>query len=59
MKTHQLTDEKIKNLLLRVQTGSFSTINTDGTPYTTPVHFVYMDNQIYIQGKKHTNVFVN
>ncbi|SHI51240.1 hypothetical protein SAMN05444401_0867 [Clostridium amylolyticum] len=50
MKTHQLTDEKIKNLLLRVQTGSFSTINTDGTPYTTPVHFVYMDNQIYIHG---------
>lgn len=50
MKTHPLTDEKIKNLLLRVQTGSFSTINTDGTPYITPVHFVYMDNQIYIHG---------
>ncbi|WP_353095714.1 pyridoxamine 5'-phosphate oxidase family protein [Tissierella praeacuta] len=50
MKTHQLTDEKIKNLLLRVQTGSFSTINTDGTSYITLIHFVYMDNQIYIHG---------
>lgn len=50
MKTHPLTDEKIKIVLSEVQTASLSTINTDGTPYVIPVHFVYMDNKIYIHG---------
>lgn len=50
MKTHPLEDEKIKILLSEVQTASLSTLNQDGTPYVIPVHFVYMDNKIYIHG---------
>lgn len=50
MKTHPLTEEKMTSLLSKVQTGSLATINSNGTPYVTPVHFVYMDNKIYIHG---------
>lgn len=50
MKTHPLTDERIKSLLTSLQTGSLATINSDGTPYVIPVHFVYVDNKLYIHG---------
>ena len=50
MKTHPLTEEQINNLLQRAQTGSLATLNPDGTPYSTPIHFVYYDNAIFVHG---------
>ena len=50
MKTHPLTEEQINNLLQRAQTGSLATLNPDGTPYSTPIHFVYFDNAIFLHG---------
>lgn len=50
MKTHQLSEEKIRQLLERSQTGSLVTLNSDGTPYVTPIHFVYYKNAIFAHG---------
>lgn len=50
MKTHPLTEEQINHLLQRAQTGSLATLNPDGTPYSTPIHFVYYDNAIFVHG---------
>lgn len=50
MKTHPLTEELIGRLLERTQTGSLATINADGTPYVTPMHFVYVQNTLYAHG---------
>lgn len=50
MKTHSLNKEQSIALLNTVQTGSLATINTDGTPYVTPIHFAYHNNAIYIHG---------
>jgi nitroimidazol reductase NimA-like FMN-containing flavoprotein (pyridoxamine 5'-phosphate oxidase superfamily) len=50
MKTHLLSDERLHDLLSRVQTGSLATLNEDGTPYNTPVHFVYLNEGIYVHG---------
>lgn len=50
MKTHPLSEERLNDLLSRVQTGSLATLNPDGTPYNTPVHFVYMNECIYVHG---------
>ena len=50
MKTHALTEQQINDLLERVQTGSLATLNGDGAPYITPVHFLYFDGAIFIHG---------
>jgi len=50
MKTHRLTEQQMNQLLERVQTGSFATLNPDGTPYVTPMHFVYYNNAIFVHG---------
>lgn len=50
MKTHPLSEEQICQLLERSQTGSLVTLNFDGTPYVTPVHFVYYKNTIFAHG---------
>ncbi|KAF5053936.1 Pyridoxamine 5'-phosphate oxidase [anaerobic digester metagenome] len=50
MKTHQLNQDQIENLLNTVQTGTLATIRPDGTPYVTPIHFVFFDNQLYFHG---------
>jgi hypothetical protein len=50
MKTHPLTEERLNHLLANAQTGNLATLNPDGTPYITPVHFVYSDGKIYIHG---------
>lgn len=50
MKTHQLSEEKIRQLLERSQTGSLVTLNSDGTPYVTPIHFVHYKNAIFVHG---------
>ncbi|EJE7233922.1 pyridoxamine 5'-phosphate oxidase family protein [Clostridium sporogenes] len=50
MKTHPLSEERLNDLLSRVQTGSLATLNADDTPYNTPVHFVYINECIYVHG---------
>jgi len=50
MRTHQLNKEQIETLLYKIQTASLATINFDGTPYSTPVQFLYLDNFVYIHG---------
>lgn len=50
MKTHQLSEEQIHQLLERSQIGSLVTLNSDGTPYVTPMHFVYYQNAIFTHG---------
>ncbi|MEA5085229.1 MAG: pyridoxamine 5'-phosphate oxidase family protein [Lachnospiraceae bacterium] len=50
MKTHPLDTEKIESLLCKSQVATIATINNDGTPYTTPIHFVYQENAIYFHG---------
>lgn len=50
MKTHQLTKEQICELMKKQHVGTLATVNDDGSPYVTPVHFVYADGKIYIHG---------
>ncbi len=50
MKTHALSEQQIRQLLERSQTGSLATLNSDGTPYVTPIHFVYYENVIFAHG---------
>ena len=50
MKTHQLNEEEIASLLETEQVGRLATINPDGTPYITPVHYVFYNQKIYIHG---------
>ncbi len=50
MKTHSLSEERLNDLLSRAQTGCLATLNADGTPYNTPVHFVYINGSIYVHG---------
>jgi nitroimidazol reductase NimA-like FMN-containing flavoprotein (pyridoxamine 5'-phosphate oxidase superfamily) len=49
-KKHLLNSEETERLLQRQQVGHLATLNDDGHPYVTPVHFVYMDGKIYIHG---------
>lgn len=60
MKNHPLSEEQIHQLLERSQTGSLVTLNSDGTPYVTPIHFVYYKNAIFahglLKGKKLDNI---
>lgn len=50
MKTHPLSDQQIRHLLERSQAGSLVTLNLDGSPYVTPIHFVYYENTIFAHG---------
>jgi nitroimidazol reductase NimA-like FMN-containing flavoprotein (pyridoxamine 5'-phosphate oxidase superfamily) len=50
MKTHQLTESQIESLLSEEQVGRLATLNDNGSPYITPVHFVYFNQKIYIHG---------
>ena len=50
MKTHQLSPNKVNGLLTRSITGTLSTVNSDGSPYGVPVHFVYWNDAIYFHG---------
>ncbi|WP_418184747.1 pyridoxamine 5'-phosphate oxidase family protein [Aliarcobacter vitoriensis] len=62
-KTHLLTKEQIDELLFRSEVGRLGTISEDGFPYILPMHFVYVDNKIYMhglpKGKKIDNVKLN
>lgn len=50
MKTHQLSQEKLDNLLARAETASLAMLNLEGSPYVIPVQFVYHNKAIYIHG---------
>ncbi len=50
MKQHQLADAEINELLSKSSVGHIATHNRDGFPYVLPVHFVYVDDKIYIHG---------
>ncbi len=50
MKTHMLSKEAIEQLLIHTATGALSTLNSDGSPYVAPVHYLYHNGAIYIHG---------
>lgn len=50
MKTHQLPQSEVHALLDKALTGTLSTINPDGAPYSVPVHFVFLDGVICFHG---------
>ena len=50
MRTHQLSREEMEQLLEREQMACLATVNADGTPYVTPVHFLYWNGCIYLHG---------
>lgn len=50
MKTHPLTKQQIDQLLERAQTGNLATLNPDGTPYNTPIHFIYCGDALFLHG---------
>lgn len=47
MKKHLLTDEQICRLAESAQTATLATLNSDGSPYAVPVHYVYCNNCVY------------
>lgn len=50
MKTHPLTKERANKLLSTSSVGSLATLNSDGSPYVIPVHFLHYNDSIYIHG---------
>lgn len=63
MMAHQLSKDEIDDLLAEVPVGVLSTIDTDGTPYGIPIHFVPWNGAIYIHckltGQKLDNIRAN
>lgn len=63
MKKHQLTEERITEILKEAPVGNLATINENGYPYIVPVHFVYFDGKICIhglpKGQKISNISAN
>lgn len=50
MKKHQISFPEIEEILKEQKVGRIATLNPNGFPYITPVHFVYENNRIYIHG---------
>lgn len=50
MKTHPLSKEQVESLLSRAQTACIATLNKDGSPYATPIHFLYAGGAVYFHG---------
>ena len=50
MKKYRLTNDECKKFLQEAAVGRLSTINEDGSPYTVPVHFSFVDGKIQIHG---------
>ncbi len=50
MKTHQLTEKEINDLLAYSMVGRLATVSAGGVPYVIPVHFAYENEKIYIHG---------
>lgn len=60
MKEFTMTNKAIKNLLDRSKLGRISTIGSDGYPYTVAIHFIYLNDKIYLHslpvGEKIDNI---
>ena len=50
MKKYQISFLGIEEILKEQKVGRLATLNLNGYPYVTPVHFVYENNCIYIHG---------
>ena len=50
MRDHQLSDEETTYLLENAASGVLATLDEKGSPYCVPVHFVYLDQAIYVHG---------
>jgi len=50
MKEHPLSVEEISALLLSQPVGNLGTVTPEGFPYITPVHYVVIEDKIYIHG---------
>lgn len=50
MLNHQMKTEDIGRLLNRAKVGTLATVNSDGTPYITPVHFVFKNGAVCFHG---------
>lgn len=50
MRTHQLSEYQILDVLKKEQVGTLATINEDGSPYATPMHFAYHEQKLYLHG---------
>lgn len=50
MKKYPLTAEQIVHFLQVEPVGNLATNGQDGYPYIAPVHFVYINNKIFIHG---------
>lgn len=50
MKKYQISFAEIEEILKEQKVGRIATLNPNGFPYITPVHFVYENNRIYIHG---------
>lgn len=63
MKQHQLSAEAVEALMTKQAVGHLATLNSDGFPYVTPVHFVFTGTEILIhglnRGQKLTNIQTN
>ncbi len=47
---HQMGQGDVSKLLERAKVAAIATVNDDGTPYVTPVHFACLDGRIYFHG---------
>ena len=60
MKKYPLAEEKIHALLAAEPVGRMASLGADGFPYITPVHFIFLQGQIFIHGlavgEKLTNI---
>ena len=50
MRENQLTLKQMEKLLNKQQIGHFATVNEDGRPYVTPMHYAYLNGKIYMHG---------
>lgn len=50
MKENPLSTAEVHTLLAKTHVGTLSTLNENGAPYTIPIHFVFMNEAIYIHG---------
>ena len=50
MRTHQLSECQILDVLKKEPVGTLATINEDGSPYAAPMHFAYCEKKLYLHG---------
>ena len=47
---HQMGSDGVSRLLERAKVAAIATVNEDGTPYVTPIHYVCLEGRIYFHG---------